>query len=45
MHHHLQAADEIQYLQLTINTKNHRGESVMKYGFEVASKCSVTCLL
>lgn len=45
MHHDLQAADEIQYLQLTISIKNHRKESVMKYGLEVPSKCSVTGLL
>lgn len=41
----LQAADEIQYLQLTISIKNHREESVMKYGLEVASKYSATGLL
>ena len=45
MHHDLQAADEIQYLQLTISIKNHREESVMKHGLEVQSKCSVTGLL
>lgn len=45
MHHDLQATDEIQYLQLTISIMKHREESVMKYGLEVASKCSVTGLL
>lgn len=45
MHHDLQAAGEIQYLQLTLSIKKHREESVMKYGLEVASKCSVTGLL
>lgn len=45
MHHDLQAADEVEYLQLTISIKNHREESVMKYGIEVSSRCSVTGLL
>lgn len=45
MHYVLQAAREIQYLQLTISMKNHREGSVIKQGLEVTSKCSVTGLL
>lgn len=38
MHHDLQAAEEIQYLQLTISIKNHREDSAMKHCFGVPSK-------
>lgn len=39
MHHDLQAAEEVQYLQLTISIKNHTEESVMKHCLGIASKC------
>lgn len=39
MHHDLQAAEEIQYLQLIVSFKNHREESAMKHCLGVASKC------
>lgn len=39
MHYDLQAAEEIQYLQLIISFKNRREESAMKHCLGVASKC------